>query len=620
MLVKIISLFAAFIMLFVNMFASETPRVESGDIMIEEKPIADKLRTYDELNGVAGSKFYIERPQAYALNTVGGSDFGMDASKNDNYEAFKSALDYCKTHSGTCLRLENGVYKLNNKAAFNLHGFKDILIDGCGATLVFSNVVNGFSIADSDCIEIRNMQFDWDWDSKPLSDIVVIANANSRKNELDMVFRDREADENTIFSAVTQCDPETFTYGAMRGTREDYIYQHPECIVSVNKTDKNTLHVKHDGSFAQFKDGETCILRHYVYDTSFMGISSSKNITVDGVSLYGYPGSGFVVNNRTSHFQIINSFIGVNPEYKETRHTSLGADAIHIVNTDGCFNIENNDISGQGDDALNVHDGLGCVDEVNGNEITLTASALLISVGDTLGFRDDKFNSTDFTAAVTAKKQINNSCYQLTLDKNPEGIVGKNYIAFSTEYDSGNYIIRNNYIHENRARGFLLQSSNGICENNTFYKIDMQAIKIVMDISRGLWYEGTGVDRLAVRNNKFEMCNYGRSGEVIAIDTNLDGETAVSQPFTNIEITGNTFIDFPKYVLKANNVNGLVFTENTVEAGKKFKLEDGRGRAWFGQYCSNVTYMNNDCTPHMKQTAKAEKIRTWAEINSQLLK
>lgn len=617
MLVKITALLAAFIMLFVNMFHTEKPLVESGDILIEEKPAANELRTCDELNGVAGSKFYIERPNAESLNVVNGSDFGMDTGKDDNFAAFKSALDYCKANDGTCLRLEKGIYKLNNTETFSLDGFENIFIDGGGATLVFSNVMNGFAVSACDCVEISNLKFDWDWDSKPLSDIVVIANANSKSNELDLVFRDREADENTIFSAISQCDPETFTYGAKRGTREEYIYQHPQCIVSVTKTGKNTLHIKHDGTFENYKNGETYILRHYVYDTCFMGISGSKNITVNGVSLYGYPGSGFIVNNKTSHFQIINSYIGINPDFSETRHTSLGADAIHIVNTDGCFNIENNDISGQGDDALNVHDGLGCADEVSGNEIMLTASALLIEVGDTLGFRDDKFNATDIKATVTAKEQIRSDYFKLTFDKNLDGIVGKNYIAFSTAYDSGNYIIRNNYIHENRARGLLLQSSNGLCENNTFYKLDMQAIKIVMDITRGLWYEGTGVDRLVIRNNKFEMCTYGRSGEVITIGTNLDGETAVSQPFTNIEITGNTFVDFPQYVLKANNINGLVFTDNTIDTGSTFEPEFIRGKAWFGKYCSNVTYKDNSFNPGTKQIARGENPEIWAQINSQ---
>ena len=32
-----------------------------------------------------------------------------------------------------------------------------------------------------------------------------------------------------------------------------------------------------------------------------------------------------------------------------------------------------------------------------------------------------------------------------------------------------------------------------------------QQIKIVMDIMPGLWYEGTGVNNLVIRNNEFEL-------------------------------------------------------------------------------------------------------------------
>ncbi|MBR4051245.1 MAG: hypothetical protein IKK09_12160 [Clostridia bacterium] len=63
--------------------------------------------------------------------------------------------------------------------------------------------------------------------------------------------------------------------------------------------------------------------------------------------------------------------------HKDKRCVSLTADAIHIVNTDGCFNISGCDISSMGDDAINVHDGLGYVSGVNGNTLTLIASATI---------------------------------------------------------------------------------------------------------------------------------------------------------------------------------------------------------------------------------------------------
>ena len=617
---KFLSFIAAFLMLFQFAFPAVPSVKESEKVLIEAEPESNEMRTYDKINGVGGSVFYIARPSDN-LNVVNASDFGMNSDKADNYNELKSALDYCRTHPNTKLVIDNGIYYLDNKAALSLVGSENILIDGSGATLVFSNVCIGFEVSGCDCVEFRNIKFDWDWDKLPLSDIVVVRNASSKSNELDFIFPELdEVDENTIFSAVSQCDPETLTYGAKYSNKEVYVYQNPSMIKSVAKTDKNVLHISHNGCFKNFKDGETFILRHYVYDTTFMVLNdSSKNVTFDGVSVYGYPGAGFYAGSKASHFQIIDSYIGVNPEMKDKRHTSLGADAIHIVNTDGCFNISGCDISGQGDDALNVHDGLGWVKSVDGNKVTVCANAMYIRKGDVLKFRDDKFNETDITAQISNLRFYDGTYYDIIFTEDMSDKIGVDYIAYNTSCCSDNYVVRNNYIHENRARGFLLQSSNGLCENNRFYKTEMQAIKVVMDISPGLWYEGTGVDRLIIRNNRFEQCDYIGTGEVITIGSNIAGETAVSQPFTNIEITGNTFVDLTKRVINANNINGLTFTDNHIDAGKNLRKSTTSARAYFGKYTSNITFENNEwghC--FLGEIAKAETVAQWARINSNI--
>ena len=605
-------------MLFQFAFPKEAEFKESGDILKEMKPEYNELRTADEISGVDGSVFYIERPDGQ-LNTVKGSDFGMSPEKADNYDEFKSALDYCKANPNTKLIIESGRYYINNKKTFSLIGFENVLIEGNDATLVFSNVVTGFEIRGCDCVEFRNVKFDWDWDKLPLSDIVIIKNAKPNKGEFDFVFPELDdVNEKMIFSAISQCDPETLTYGAKYSNKEVYIYQNPSMIKSVTKTDKNVLHIEHDGCFRSFKNGDTFILRHYVYDSSFAVINGgSRNVTFDGVSVYGYPGSGFVANEKSSHFQIINSYIGADPEKKNTRHTSLGADAIHIVNSDGCFNIADNDISGQGDDALNVHDGLGWVKSVDGSNIQLIGNAMYLRKGDILKFRDDKFNETDISAEIKGLEyHYDGTYYDITFTESVGGKVGENYIAYNTSCCSENYVVRDNYIHENRARGFLLQSSNGLCEGNRFYRTEMQAIKIVMDISPGLWYEGTGVDRLVIRDNEFEACDYIATGEVITIGSNIDGKTATSMPFTNIEITGNSFKNLTERVLNANNVNGLDFSGNTVDAGRELRRSPSSCRAYFGEYCSNIKFESNEwknCA--FGGTAKAETAAEWARIN-----
>lgn len=617
MIAKLISLLAAFLMLFQFAFTPEPAKKESGDLLMENKPEYNELRVSDKIDGVDESRFYIERPSD-KLNTVNASDFGMDASKADNFPSLKAAVNFCKSNPGTKLLFEKGTYYLNNTSSVSLNGLKDIMIDGGGATLIFSQVNIGFEISGCDCVEFRNIRFDWDWDKRPLSHIAVVRNASS--GELDFVFpEDNNVDEKMIISAVSQCDPETLTYGAKYSNKEVYVYMDPSQIESVTKTAGNTLHIRHNGCFNNFKNGDTFIIRHYVYDTTFAVINGeSKNITFDGVSLFGYPGAGFYAGDKANHFQIINSFIGTDPD--GTHHTSLGADAIHIVNTNGCFNISGCDISGQGDDALNVHDGLGCIDSISGNTAMMTGNAILIRPGTRLGFRDEKFNETDITAVVESYEYNGASTqYKLNLNDGAAAKLKEGYIVYSLDIDSGNYAVRNNYFHENRARGLLLQSSNGICENNRFYKTEMQAIKIIMDISHGLWYEGTGVDRLTVRNNTFEMCDYISTGEVITVGTNIDGRSAVSQPFSNIVISGNTFTEFPGRVINADNVNGIDFSGNTIEPGKAMPKSALSAKAYFGKYSSNVVYSgNNWIGAPLCEAANAANAQIFARVNSQL--
>lgn len=619
LLSKIIALFASFLMLFSFAFPKQEPYTEGGVPLKEEMPAPNALRTFDEIRGADDGVFYIGRPSADALNTVYGADFGLSAEKADNYPALVAAAEYCSSHPGTRLQLAPGSYYLDNTAPVKWSGCRDILIDGCGARLIFSQVHNGMEITGCDCLEFRDIKFDWDSEKLPLSDVFTVQNASPKTNELDFVFERDDIEEDMILSAVSQCDPQSLTFGAKYSNKEVYIYMQPECVTSVRKTADNVLHIGHNGCFDNFENGDTFILRHYVYDSTFCVIGGeSRNITFDGISLYGWPGSGFYGGGMASHFQILRSYIGVEPGKEDRYHASLGADAIHIVNTNGCFCIAGCDISGQGDDALNVHDGLGWVKSVDGNRITLLGNAILLRVGDTLHFRDALFNDTGVQAAITALTYHPDTVtYDLTLDKDISALIGADCIAYNTAYDSGNYVVRDNYIHENRARGFLLQSSNGLCENNRFYKTEMQAIKIIMDISPGLWYEGKGVDGLVIRNNTFDTCDYIATGEVITVGSNIAGKTAVSQPFTNVSITDNTFTEFPGRVINCNNANGLVFAGNRIDAGTLMPRSAASARAFFGRYCSNIAFRDNEwqhCL--LGETAAAGSPDIWARINA----
>ncbi len=619
MLLKIVSFIACIIML----FTSSAERPGTPDVLIEVNDSFSEIRIYDEIKGVGSTKFYIQRPKAEKLNVVNAAQFGLSEDNQDNYSAFQSALDYCSLHPQTKLLIDKGTYYFRNLDGLDANNCTDLLIEGSDATFVFSSTGYKFFIRNSDCVEIRNLNVYWNWDESPLACVVTVSNSNPESNTVDLVFKEPQyCDENIRLAAITICDPETFTFGAKGYTKENYLYQDPTRIKSVEKISDDTLRVMHNGCMDDFENGETYILRHYVYDGTVFNLrNSSENITFDNVNIYGSAGMAYICEDSCSHFQIINSFIGVKPEYKDKRCVSLTADAIHIVNTDGCFNISDCDISGMGDDAVNVHDGLGYVSAVNGNTLKLIASAMRLETGDILAFKNDKFENTDLTAKIVSVKAIEGIIKEVVVDKLPDS-VAEGWTAYNTDCNSSNYVIRNNYFHENRARGLLLQSSNGLCENNRFYKTMAQAIKVVMDIEPTLWQEGTGVDNLIIRNNTFEKCNYSAWGSVIEIGTNIAGRSAETAVFTNIEITANTFTDIPSLLLRADNVNGFDFSLNTVDTGEFFDKNDSQGKIRMYEFCSNISYSDNVyIRPGIfgsKNIVMSDSISVWAQVNSQL--
>ncbi len=620
MLAKIISLVASFIMLFL----SGTPLPSKRVCSFEEVPETDKYTIVNEINGDNDLRFFIKQPKSSALQKINAADFGLDEANKDNFEPFQKALDYCENNPNTKIVINKGVYHFKSANNLVLENCKNIFIEGNGATFVFSETGYKFVVYNSECVEINDLICDWNRAEKPLESVVTINNSSPDTDTLDLVFNDKShVSENISLKAITQCDSQTFTFGAKESSKELYLYQLENPILNVAKISEDTLRIKHNGCMDNFSNGETYIIRHFVYDgTVFQLTKNSRDVTFDGVKIYGSTGMAYICEGSSSHFQIINGYIGINPEESDKHFVSITADAIHIANSNGFFNIENCDISRMGDDAINVHDGLGYVSSVSKNKLRLIASAMRLEVGDTLGFKNDKFENTDIAAKITDIKNFEGITKEVTLDIDATDKIFESYVAYSKECDSSNYVIRNNYFHENRARGLLLQSSNGLCENNRFYKTMGQAIKVVMDIEPTLWQEGTGVDNLVIRNNTFEMCDYSNWGTVIEIGTNIDGKNAQTEVFTNIEISSNTFTDFPMYVLRASNVNGLIFSSNKIDFGESFSKSEKQGRMFFGTQCANIIHENNIWTDAgfsgIKKVAITDDIATWASINSQL--
>ena len=571
-----------------------TPITMPENLAAESEPTTDEMRTYDRVDGVNDSVFYIARPNEKSCRSVNASDFGVSTAADDNYSAFCKAIEYCKANPNITLKVDGGKYYFRTDKAIMLDGLKNILIDADGAQFIFENP-NYFHIVNCDCIEIRGLGITWNFDVSRLASLVNIRNASKESHSFEIEFTElNEVSEDIPIMAFTKYDSETLTPGTRQDFKENYVYQFPGSIKTVEKTGHNVLKVTHDGSLDNYTDGEVYLLRHHVYGGNAFNVYNTSNITFSGIKLYAVAGMGWLIENRSEHFQLLGCVIGLDPEHDDNR-ISTTADGVHIANTNGKFRISGCDFSFMGDDDVNVHDNIATVtDKLDEKTVEIYTNANNFAAGDTAIFSSKGFDRLGFSAEVTSVEGK-----KLTFDKELPDYIVKDCIVSNGSIDSGNYVISGNYFHENRARGLLLQNNNGLCENNRFYKTMANPIKVIMDISSGLWLEGTGVNGLVIRNNSFVECNVVEWSAQISISTNIDGKTADSTLFYNITVENNSFDNFYGRLIDASNVSNLKICGNRVN-NKDGSYEARRGRIIIRQSCSRVTISNNEYKASVK--------------------
>lgn len=571
-----------------------TPITMPENLAAESEPTTDEMRIYDRVDGVNDSVFYIARPNEKSCRSVNASDFGVSTAADDNYSAFCKAIEYCKANPNITLKVDGGKYYFRTDKSIMLDGLKNVLIDADGAQFIFENP-NYFHIVNCNCIEIRGLGITWNLDVSRLASLVKIRNASKESHSFELEFTElNEVSADIPIMAFTKYDPEALTPGTRQDFKENYVYQFPGSIKTVEKTGHNVLKVTHDGSLDNYTDGEVYLLRHHVYGGNAFNVYNTSNITFSGIKLYAVAGMGWLIENRSEHFQLLGCVIGLDPEHDDNR-ISTTADGVHIANTNGKFRISGCDFSFMGDDDVNVHDNIATVtDKLDEKTVEIYTNANNFAAGDTAIFSSKGFDRLGFSAEVTSVEGK-----KLTFDKELPDYIVKDCIVSNGSIDSGNYVISGNYFHENRARGLLLQSNNGLCENNRFYKTMANPIKVIMDISSGLWLEGTGVNGLVIRNNSFVECNVVEWSAQISISTNIDGKSADSTLFYNITVENNSFDNFYGRLVDASNVSNLKICGNRVN-NKDGSYEARRGRIIIRQSCSRVTISNNEYKASVK--------------------
>ena len=561
----------------------------------------------DEIHGVNDSVFYIARPDETSLTVINASQFGLSADAEDNTQAMRNAFEYCRHHPNTKLVIDKGIYHFSPEEDIYLNRLKNTLIDANNSEFIFSTP-HYFKVYACDNVEIRNMIVDWDWDTLRLGSLVKIENENDAENTLEIEFTELdEVNADIPLLSFMQYDPVDLVAG-VHGSFKIYSPSvDTECIKNVEKVEgrPNVLKVTHSGALDYFRNDEVYLLRHYVYGGQvFNTVEESSNITYNNISIYGACGMGYVFAYGSNHYQIINSYIGLRPGAEDKYRISTTADGIHITNTGGYFRIDNCDLSFCGDDILNVHSNMFYIESIDESRMVLegTVPNKIVEPGHTLRFMDLDFNNIDCEATV---ESITRNGYEATItltEPLPE-IITTDIVAYNKNRHSANYVLTNNYVHETKGRGFLMNSDNGLCDGNTFYRTCSQTLQVRTDIPTDRVIEGTGSDHIQISNNTFIECNFGGRGDVITIESLLDGERVNNTPLAEINISNNEFISCYQEVINADNVNGLTIENNIIRDSENYII---------GEHCKNVKVESNKFLP--KGDVNADGYFTVADV------
>lgn len=529
-------------------------------------------------------------------SSISALEFGFQEGKDYcNYEAMKKALSYCRKNEIHHLILPKGTYhfKADTSSSIDLSDMHNFTLDGQGSEFIFETVASYITLTNSHRILIKNLSLDWNWETAPLASIGVINNIAKDGSYIDCIFPEYDCvEENMEFSIVGPFDPVRYLPGCPGGiefrpyknthilksedpesdqkmlalVRElDNIFEKKQEKISSNILRFYT--VSPEFTKNNFHLGDAFRFRHYEYDIKAVMITDSTNITLDRITLYSAPGSGFVGNGDIEGIHFKSCRVTLKPG--TLRSITTATDCLHVRNSKGHFIIEDCDFGFAGDDCINIHDnssmGITVLDSHTLLAQRVSKDAVLFEEGYEVELRNPDFTPVGFSSRLTlVEYQEENRTCKLSFEAPLPLNLSKDTILWNRRFDSSCYLIRNCRFTNNRARGILLQSSDGIVENNVFENIQGAAIQIETGCE-SRWSEGHGVENLIIRNNVIRHCDLNAwQMAVIYMGVYLPDGRCDYPVFKNIHINSNTIIDCPRLAMFLSSCRQVYVKDNIV--------------------------------------------------------
>jgi hypothetical protein len=427
-----------------------------------------------------------------AIVTMNPVSAGVDARPS-----FEDALARVRAENAAKLIIPAGEYTFASTSPDALghlviRGLHDVVIDGGGSTLVFSQNAVGLYLTSNQRIKLTNLKLTYSLHMASLGQI----KSTPQGNELaiDPRYPVTESDAVTYLS---EYDPWTRNWVRLPqrvivppGSKDPIIY-------AGNQTYQSP-------SLRLASPGKTFVVFHHWYGGNVIEISDlagqaqSEDLTFDGITILSGPGMGIVAYGMRRGLAIVNSRIA--PDTDSSSVVSTEFDAIHVLLSGGDVIISDNVISGQGDDAINFS-GLAqpvlAVDS-QGTKMTLGAYSRFIQSGDALALFDSNssFIGQVNVVQIRALGGLNN---EITLAA-PIARIAEATVVRDLRLINSRYLIQRNKILNCHCHAILAEAPYGLIDDNTISGTAYNPIRLLTSV--GPFKEGFGAfDVIVSKNN-----------------------------------------------------------------------------------------------------------------------
>ncbi len=498
------------------------------------------------------------------------------------------------------------------KVAFPVISLNNLVIDGGGAEFIMHGIVMPMAIEDAKNITIKNLFFDFD---RATHSELKVAAVDKEKHTIDfeissqypyeirngqLIFL-KDGYEHNLENAV-YWDPEkrAVAYQSrqltpLNKTLEKSVINNNDNRTHIYPIDTNSPPYKFRGTensliARQLSPGlvrisgvkETLPKPGWILVAKGLNgnnrlapgirLLDSENILVDNVTVHHASGMGLIAEGCTN---VTLDAFNVIPKASNGRMLSTNADATHFVGCRGKILMKNCRFENQLDDATNIHGTYLEITDISRKTVGARIGHFqqveyhFGRPGDSVVVVNPRVSAKPL-AKLTIKKIefINSRYYQITFNEDvPEQVLKGFYLENVQSYPDVE--IRNCEIINNRARGLLISTPRKVIIENNVLSSMMAAIQCPNEFT--FWYESGYVRDLTIRNNRFLDNTYGNSKpspviNILAFSANGD------YIHDRIIIENNTFSNYSSFILLAEHVKDLKFSNNTINYSGNYPI------------------------------------------------